>query len=66
MGLSWERLRANYRHETLINRGGLRENRNRAVSNLSFTAIFSKRKPLISKEVRGFVVSGVWILLAAA
>jgi hypothetical protein len=23
-------------------------------------------KPLISKEVRGFVVSGVWILLAAA
>jgi hypothetical protein len=22
-------------------------------------------KPLISKEVRGFVVSGVWILLAA-
>ncbi|WP_237886163.1 hypothetical protein [Pseudomonas sp. PGPR40] len=42
--------------------------RNAIASNLSFTAKFDIHKPLISREVRGFVVSGVWIfsIMAAA
>ncbi|MNN00273.1 hypothetical protein D3C81_1128600 [compost metagenome] len=66
MGLPWERLRANYRPEPPINRAlTSRKSQSGGFESLLHRHI-QYTKPLISKEVRGFVVSGVWILLAAA
>jgi hypothetical protein len=60
MGLPWDRLRANYRPETLINRGAM----SRKSQSGGFESLLHRHiqyaKPLISKEIRGFVVSGVW------
>jgi hypothetical protein len=62
MGLPWERLRANYRPETLINWGQTpRKSQSGGFKSLLHRQI-QYAKPLISKEIRGFVVSDVWIL----
>ena len=63
MGPPWDRLRANYRLETLINRGlTSRKSQSGGFESLLHRHI-QYTKPLISKENRGFVVSGVWNLL---